>query len=188
MANEEVQEDTPKKKGEGIVIILVVVIVLLLGGMGALAYLLMSSDHKGANKSSEVAQASVGGHAQQYPAKYKQFKAPPKEGEPQYFAMNKFVVNFQGDGQAKFLAVDMKFMSYYPQLVGETGEMEHLRPILKNDIESLLRNQHYNALNTAGGPDELRKGILKIARKILEEHNIYPDLLMNVYLTRFVMQ
>lgn len=189
MADEEVQDDAPKKKGKGLIIILVVVIVLLIGGMGAMAYLLMSSDHKGDNKKhAEVEHAAEGGHAQQYSPKYKQFKAPEEGAEPEYFAMNKFVVNFQGDGKAKFLAVDMKFMSYYPQVVGEKGEMEHLRPILKNDIENYLRNQHYNALSKAGGPDELRKGVLKIVRKILDEHKVYPDLLINVYLTRFVMQ
>lgn len=31
--------------------------------------------------------------------------------------MDKNVVNFRGEGQAKFLAVDLKFMTYYPQLV-----------------------------------------------------------------------
>ena len=101
---------------------------------------------------------------------------------------DKFVVNFNGDGQAKFLAVDLKFLSYYPQIVGPDGEMEYLRPILKNDIERLLRNQHYNELIKPDGPDQLRAQILDVTRKVLEKHNIYPDLVEDVYMTRFVMQ
>jgi len=120
-----------------------------------------------------------------YSPKYKQFEAPA-ERVPKYFSMEKVVVNFRGEGKAKFLAVDFKFMSYYPQIV-ET-EMEHLRPILKNDIDRLLRNQTYSQLKTPTGPDELRAEVLKVARGILEKHKLYPDLLEDVYLDRFVMQ
>lgn len=122
---------------------------------------------------------------QGYSPKYKQFE-PPAEKIPKYFAMDKNVVNFQGEGQAKFLAVDFKFMSYYPQLV--EVEMEHLRPILKNNIDRVLRSQTYSKLKTPDGPDKLREEILKEAKAILEEHRLYPDLLEDVYLDRFVMQ
>ena len=100
--------------------------------------------------------------------------------------MEKIVVNFRGEGKAKFLAIDLKFMSYYPQLV-ET-EMEHLRPILKNDIDRLLRNQTYSQLTTPTGSDELREELMTVARNILEQHRLFPDLLEAVYLERFVMQ
>ncbi len=120
-----------------------------------------------------------------YSPKYKQFE-PPADRIPKYFSMPKNVVNFQGEGKAKFLAVDFKFMSYYPQLV--EVEMEHLRPILKNDIDRLLRNQTYSKLKTPEGPDRLREEVLQIARNILETHRLYPDLLEDVYLERFVMQ
>ncbi len=120
-----------------------------------------------------------------YSPKYKQFE-PPAEKVPKYFAMDKNVVNFNGEGKAKFLAVDFKFMSYYPQLV--EIEMEHLRPILKNNIDRVLRSQTYSKLDTPNGPDELREEILKEAKAILEEHRLFPDLLEDVYLERFVMQ
>ncbi len=120
-----------------------------------------------------------------YPAKYKQLDAPT-EKVPKYFSMEKIVVNFRGEGKAKFLAIDLKFMSYYPQLV-ET-EMEHLRPILKNDIDRLLRNQTYSQLTTPTGSDELREELMTVARNILEQHRLFPDLLEAVYLERFVMQ
>ncbi len=120
-----------------------------------------------------------------YSPKYKQFEAPI-ESVPKYFSMEKIVVNFRGEGKAKFLAIDLKFMSYYPQIV-ET-EMEHLRPILKNNIDRLLRNKTYTQLHTPTGPDQLREELLKVAREILEHHKLYPDLLEDVYLERFVMQ
>lgn len=120
-----------------------------------------------------------------YSPKYKQFE-PPAENVPKYFTMEKNVVNFNGEGKAKFLAVDFKFMSYYPQLV--EVELEHLRPILKNNIDRVLRNQTYSKLNTPDGPDLLREEILKEAKAIMEAHRLYPDLLEDVYLDRFVMQ
>lgn len=123
--------------------------------------------------------------AEGYSPKYKQFE-PPAERVPKYFSMEKNVVNLRKPSKAKFLAVDFKFMSYYPQLV--EVEMEHLRPILKNDIDRLLRNQSYAALSKPDGPDELRAEILKTARKILDDHKLYPDLLEDVYLEKFVMQ
>jgi flagellar FliL protein len=132
-----------------------------------------------------VVQASEEAEGLSYSPKYKQFE-PPAERVPKYFSMDKVVVNFRGEGKAKFLAIDLKFMSYYPQLV--EVEMEHLRPILKNDIDRLLRNQTYSKLKTPNGPDELRAEILKVAREVLEEHKLYPDLLEDVYLDRFVMQ
>ena len=128
---------------------------------------------------------SAPGIDQGNPAKFKQFEAP-EQPVPKYFAMDKVVVNFRGEGKAKFLAVDLKFMSYIPQVV--EIEMEHLRPILKNDIDRLLRNQTYSKLKTPDGPDQLRAEILEVARNILKEHRIYPDLLEDVYLGRFVMQ
>ena len=197
---EEVQEEK-KKGGKGLIIVLLVVVILLLIGVGVLVWLLLSADKGGddAKSGTEIhgsaehgsgddVPASELSHAKEYSPKYKQFDPPPPATPPMYFTMDKLVVNFNGDGQAKFLAVDFKFMSYYAQIVGETGEMEHLRPMLKNDIERLLRNKHYNELIKPEGPDNLRAEVLDVTRKVLEKHNIYPDLLEDVYMTRFVMQ
>jgi flagellar FliL protein len=129
--------------------------------------------------------ASNAPESMEYSTKYKQFEAPA-ERIPKYFSMEKIVVNFRGEGKAKFLAIDLKFMSYYPQIV-ET-EMENLRPILKNNIDRLLRNQFYSQLHTPTGPDHLREELLKVAREIFEQHQLFPDLLEDVYLQRFVMQ
>jgi flagellar FliL protein len=195
MAEEEVVEEK-KKGGKGLIIALIVLIVLLLVGVGALAYLLLganSSDESTADGTEAHAPVEHGepedfSHAKTYSPKYKQFEPPGPEAVPMYFVMDKFVVNFNGEGKAKFLAVDLQFLSYYPQVVGPDGEMESLRPILKNDIQRLLRNQYFTTLNTPEGPDKLRVEILKVVHDVLEKHNIYPDLVVDVYMTRFVMQ
>ncbi len=204
MSKEEVIEEGQegKKSGKGLIIVLLVVVILLLVGVGIMAFLLMSGGHDkeattdttemhasaehGDENSGE--DASVNGHAKSYSSKYKQFEPPAPEAAPSYFVMDKFVVNFNGDGKAKFLAVDLQFISYYAQVVGADGEMEHFRPILKNDIQRLLRNQHFTDLDKPDGPDHLRAEILEVARKVLEKHNVYPELIEDVYMTRFVMQ
>lgn len=198
MAEAAEEKEEKKSGGKGLIILLIVVVVLLLIGLGVMAYLLMSGGDKSDTKDGETTEVhgsaehgegeEFAGHAKTYSPKYKQFEPPAPEAPPSYFSMDKFVVNFNGDGKAKFLAVDLKFMSYYPQVVGDTGEMSNLKPILKNDIQRLLRNQHYNDLIKPEGPDQLRADILKVARDVLEKHNIYPDLLEDVYMTRFVMQ
>lgn len=201
MAEEENQEEEKKKGGgKGIIILLIVIILLLMIGIGVLAFLMLSGggDKDGESETEEVHASAEHGdgeegsgedsHAKEYSPKYKQFEPPLPGAAPMYFTMDKFVVNFNGEGKAKFLAVDLKFMSYYAQVVGETGEMEHLRPILKNDIQRLLRHQNFSDLDKPDGPDNLRAEILDVTRKVLDKHNIYPDLLEDVYMTRFVMQ
>jgi len=194
---DEAEKTEKKSGGKGIIILLSVIVLLLIAGLAVMAFLLLNQD-KAANSEGDTAEihgsAEHGdghadqGHAKEYSPKYKQFDPPAAEAPPGYFVMDKFVVNFNGDGQAKFLAVDLQFMSYYPQVVGPEGAMEHLRPILKNDIQRLLRNQHYNDLIQPEGPDKLRAEILEVTRKVLDKHNIYPDLVEDVYMTRFVMQ
>lgn len=193
MAEEDVKVEK-KGGGKGLIIALIVIVLLLVIGIGVLAYLLLGNSGDGSSSSegvstAEHSEASANNpYAKTYSAKFKQYEPPGEEAIPLYFIMDKFVVNFNGDGQARFLAVDLQFLSYYPQLVGPEGDMEHLRPILKNDIQRLLRNQHFNDLNLPEGPDNLRAEILKVVRAVLEKHNIYPDLIEDVYMTRFVMQ
>ena len=200
-------DEEKKEKGGGggntlllILIILLFIIVMALGGL--VVYLLLSKgDHEASSAEGEKAAVTASAehgagdeeehgdeenpHAKQYSPKYKQFPPPPADAPPQYFEMKKLVVNFKGEGKARFLAVDLKFMTYYPQVV---TEMEHLRPILLNDIIQHLRIQTYSKLNKDDGPDVLRKELLEIARHVLDKHGIYPDLLEDVYLERFVMQ
>jgi flagellar FliL protein len=194
---EEVQEEKKSGGGKGLIIALLVVVILLIVGIGVMTFLLLSSGGSDNNaNSSETEQHASAEHGDEatalddgvvrdYSPKFKQYDPPEPGSAPQYFAMEPFVVNFKGEGQAKFLAVNMKFMSHYPQLI---ADMENYRPILRNDITSLLRIQTYTDLNQDNGPDVLREKVLAKARNVLEKHNIYPDLLEDVYFERFVMQ
>ena len=99
--------------------------------------------------------------------------------------MEPFVVNFKGEGKARFLAVTLKFMTHYPQLV---TDMENYKPILRNDITSLLRIQTHTEMSRDDGPDVLRTKIMEKAKEVLKKNGIFPDILEDVYFERFVMQ
>lgn len=196
---EEAKEETTEKKssGKGIIIILLVVMILLIIGIGVLTFFLLSSkDHESGKAETAAQHASAehgDGKAQEvndgvirnYSPKYKQYDPPEPGSPPQYFAMQPFVVNFKGQGQAKFLAVTIKFMTHYPQLV---KDLENYRPMLRNDITAMLRIQTYTELNQDNGQKVLGDKILKIAKADMEKNNIYPDLIEAVYFDRFVMQ
>jgi flagellar FliL protein len=195
MANEEEQEqDIPaKNSSKGLIIILMVIMILLIVGIGVMAFFLLSNDNNDSEDSSSTQEqhASVehgknhNGKHKNFSGKYKQYDPPEHGAVPQYFAMEQFVVNFKGEGKARFLAVTLKFMTYYPQLI---TDMENYRPVFRNDITGLLRIQTYTEMSQDDGSDLLRKKILEKVRKILEEHGIFPDTLEDVYFERFVMQ
>lgn len=196
---EEAKEEAPEKKsgGKGIIIILLVIMILLIIGIGVLTFFLLTSkghegaasetpeQHAAAEHGDAKAQEVNDGVIRNYSPKYKQYEPPEPGSPPQYFAMEPFVVNFKGQGQAKFLAVTIKFMTHYPQLV---KDLENYRPMLRNDITAMLRIQTFTELNQDNGQQVLGDKILRIAKADLEKNNIYPDLLEAVYFDRFVMQ
>lgn len=199
MAEEAQEEKKESGGGKGLIIILLVVMILLIIGIGVMAFLMLSANKDGGkddaaetteqHASADHAEAPAEGYddgvVRQYSPKFKQYEPPEPGAAPQYFAMEPFVVNFKGEGQAKFLAVTLKFMTHYPQLV---TDMEAYRPILRNDITNLLRVQRFSVMDQDDGPDVLREKILNKARGVLEKRGIYPDLLEDVYFERFVMQ
>ncbi len=192
------EEDKQEKSGGGNTLLIVLIIILFIFVLalgGAVAWLLISQNHSGdekaADKPAHEAPAEHGegegnSHAKQYSPKYKQFDPPPENAPPQYFEMNKFIVNILDEqGQEYYLAVDIKAMTYYPQVV---EELEHLRPILRSTITKMLRRQKRDRLIQPDGQDYLEQEILKVIREVAEKHNIYPDLIEGVFLERFVMQ
>lgn len=187
MAEEE-QEEQKKSGGKGLIITLIVVLVLMLIGIGVLTFFLLTKDGGGHAKTEETQKVEEHTEATDtvvVPPNFKQYEPPEPGGAPEYFAMEPFVVNFKGEGQAKYLAVNLKFMSYYPQVI---ADMENYRPILRNDITALLRIQTYTEMNQDNGSEILRQRILEKAREVIKKHKIYPDLLEDVYFERFVMQ
>lgn len=95
-----------------------------------------------------------------------------------------FVVNFDGQGKARFLQVVMEFMGR-----DESGleEAQHHMPAIRNEMLLLLGSQSYDVLSTVEGKEQLRQQALAEVQAILERevgHSAVEDL----YLTSLVMQ
>lgn len=177
--DEKVEPEEKKGGGKGLIIALLVVIVLLLVGVGVMTALLLTSDGGGSEKQQEVTQEVM-----EYSPVFKQYPQPKAGTPPSYLEM-KFVVNFRGEGRARFIAVDLNIMSRYPEVI---EDMEHLRPILQNDIQMLLRQVTYTEINADDGQEVVRQRILEAVKKVAEDNGIFPDLVANIFITRFVTQ
>ncbi|WFE68995.1 flagellar basal body-associated FliL family protein [Thiomicrospira sp. R3] len=175
--NEKVEPEEKKGGGKGLVIALLVVIVLLLVGIGVMTMLLLTSS--GGDKSKSEMQEVM-----EFSPVFKQY-AQPRAGTPPSYLEMKFVVNFRGEGRARFIAVDLNIMSRFPEVI---EDMEHLRPILQNDIQMLLRRVTYTEISADDGQEVVRQRVLEAVRKVAEDNGIFPDLVANIFITRFVTQ
>jgi flagellar protein FliL len=180
-AKEEAVEPEEKKGGgKGLIIALIAIIVLLLVGVAVMATLMLTSGGGSESPKAEQPEQEV----MQYSPTFKQY-AQPKPGTPPAYMEMKFVVNFRGEGRARFIAVDLNIMSRYPEVM---VDMEHLRPILQNDIQMLLRQVTYTEISADDGQEVVRQRILEATRKVAEDNGIFPDLVANIFITRFVTQ
>ncbi len=95
-----------------------------------------------------------------------------------------FVVNFDGQGKARFLQVVMEFMG---RDEAELEDAQHHMPAIRNKMLLLLSSQSYDVLSTTEGKEQLRQQALAEVQAILElevGHSAVEDL----YLTSLVMQ
>ncbi|UQB41682.1 flagellar basal body-associated FliL family protein [Thiomicrospira microaerophila] len=175
--DEKVEQEEKKGGGKGLIIALLVVIVLLLVGVGVMTMLLLTSGDSDKPKSEEQ-------QVMQYSPTFKQYPQPKAGTPPSYLEM-KFVVNFRGEGRARFIAVDLNIMSRYPEVI---EDMEHLRPILQNDIQMLLRQVTYTEISADDGQEVVRQRVLEAVKTVAEQNGIFPDLIANIFITRFVTQ
>src|SRR5690606_6095786 len=161
MSDAAASDDTPKKSRKGL--ILTIAGVLVLGGAGGawFAFAGKSSDSK--EEPAAVA------------------KLPPQfvELDPP------FVVNFQPGSSARFLQVAVQVMTRDPQVV---ATLEHLAPIIRNDLLLLFGNKQVAQVATPEGKEALRTATLEAVRKVLAEEGGKPEALEAVYFTSFVMQ
>lgn len=165
-------------------ILIIIIVTLLLGLLGAGGYYFLST-----SKAIEsVVKEEINANALTYPESYKQYSKPKNDSMPEFYAIEDIVVNFDGEGQVKYLAADINFMSYYPELVAKEGDLSRLKPIILNNIQKLFRGQNFTKLNSVDGPETLRKEVLDVVRQVLEEHKIYPETLKDVFFVRLVMQ
>ncbi|AHF02321.1 hypothetical protein THIAE_07195 [Thiomicrospira aerophila AL3] len=180
MADKKPAEDEdlakPKSK-KGLIIALVAVVGLLVTALIVVVLFFVLKAPSEPLTAEEIAH-------QEFMAQFKTYPNPPA-GTPPAFMDMKFVVNFQGEGRARFLAVDLQFMSSNPAVV---ADMEVMRPHLMNDIQNVLRRKTYTQINDPDGVESLRLEILEIARTISPRYRIFPDLIEDVFLTRIVTQ
>lgn len=166
--NEEVDLDAKKASGNKKMIILYVVIGLLLVGVSVSTTLLLLGGN-GNEGAQQEASAEEGETA---------------KGEAIYLPLETMVVNFGGQGPARFLQVDIQVMTRDSEV---QEAIEAHMPVIRNDLLLLLSNQSYEQVSTLEGKEKLRKQVLETLRKDLKEQG-EPDAVEAVYFTSFVMQ
>ena len=169
-------EAAPKKKSrKGLII--AIASLLVLGGGGAGAWFTFAGK--------EEAPAAGDKTAKKDSAKKDKKAAEPKL-PAQFVELDPpFVANFAPGSQARFLQVSVQLMSRDTEVI---HAIEHLKPILRNDLLLLFGNQQVAEVATSEGKEALRKATLDAVRKVIASEGGKADALEAVYFTSFVMQ
>jgi len=155
-------DSAPKKSKKGL--ILITAAVVLLGGGGAGAWF-----------------AFAGGKGE-----HKEEDAPVAKLPPQFVTLDPpFVVNFEAGSNARFLQVAVQLMTREPPLA---LELEHLTPIIRNDLLLLFGNKKMDEVSTQQGKEALRAATLDAVRKIITAEGGKGAAIEAAYFTSFVMQ
>jgi flagellar FliL protein len=158
-----VQPIKPRKKGKLLWIIIATVVVL--GGAGAWLAFKPGAATDGAAAGSKPAAA----HA-----------------APIYYKFDPaFVVNFGGEGSARYLQVTVEAMSRDMTAV---ENMKNTEPAIRNDLVMLFSAQDNATLMSVDGKEKLRAATLASIRKVLDGEGGNGKLIEAVYFTSFVIQ
>ena len=96
-----------------------------------------------------------------------------------------FVVNFGGEGSARYLQVTVEAMGR------DAAVMENLKntePAVRNDLVMLFSGQDNATLMSVEGKEKLRAATLETIRKVLDSEGGNGKLIEAVYFTSFVIQ
>jgi flagellar FliL protein len=96
-----------------------------------------------------------------------------------------FVVNFGGEGSARYLQVMVEVMTR------DTAMLELLKsnePAVRNDLVLLFSSQDNATLLSADGKEKLRAAALEAVRKVIAAEGGDGKLVESVYFTSFVIQ
>ena len=165
------------KKKSKLLFIIIGVVVLLGGGAGAF----FAFKHKPA------APVAAGADAVEKDDKAdKGDKSGAKKAPPQFFKFDPaFVVNFGGEGSARYLQVTVEAMARDAAILEELKTNE---PAVRNDLVTLFSSQDNATLMTTEGKEKLRQSTLDIIRKILNDEGQKGKGIEAVYFTSFVIQ
>jgi flagellar FliL protein len=162
--------ETPKKKSK---LLLFVIIGVVLAGGGVGGWLALKP------KPAEGAVAD-----KPAPAKKVEKGKPP--AAPIYFKYDPaFVVNFGGEGSARYLQVMVEAMTRDP-VVAEI--IKNNEPAVRNDLVLLFSSQDNATLLSSEGKEKLRQSTLEAIRKVVAAEGGDGKLVENVYFTSFVIQ
>jgi len=154
--------DAPKKKGK---LLYIIIALLLVGGaVGGWLAFKPKADGAAAEKSEKQKPAAA--------ALY--FKFDPA-----------FVVNFGGEGSARYLQVMVETMTRDPIMLDLIKNNE---PAVRNDLVLLFSSQENAALLSNEGKERLRQAALEAIRKVVAGEGGDPKLIESVYFTSFVIQ
>jgi len=112
-------------------------------------------------------------------------KATPKTAALYFKFDPAFVVNFGGEGSARYLQVTVETMTRDPP----TLEMiKNNEPAVRNDLVLLFSSQDNASLLSPDGKEKLRNATLEVVRKVVAGEGGDPKNVENVYFTSFVIQ
>jgi flagellar FliL protein len=155
-------EGAPRKSRKGLIIAIAGTVLLGCGG-GAWFAFAGKKDEAGTEAPAEV---------MKLPAQFVALDPP-------------FVVNFQAGAQARFLQIAVQLMT---RDVALAASLEHLKPIIRNDLLLLFGNKQVEEVSTHEGKEALRAATLDAVRKIISAEGGKGEALEAVYFTSFVMQ
>jgi flagellar FliL protein len=157
-AAEDAQAPAPKKKSKLPMIAAAVIVLALVGGGGA--FFMMRG-----KPAAPVA---------------------PKPKPQLFLALDPpFVVNFQDQGQIRFLQVGIEVMANDPKAI-EAVKTES--PVIRNALLMLLSGQDAKALMTRQGKEKLRAEAQAEIQKVLAKDGEGKPGIKALYFTSFVMQ
>lgn len=157
--------EAPKKKGK-LMLIIILAVVLIGGGVGGWLAFKPKADAKGE------------------PEKKAEKAKPP--APPIYYKYDPaFVVNFGGEGSARYLQVTVEAMT---RDVPVSEIIKSNEPAVRNDLVLLFSGQDTATLLSAEGKEKLRQATLEVIRKVVASEGGDPKLVESVYFTSFVIQ
>jgi flagellar FliL protein len=165
-----------KKNGKRSLMLIAAVVVLAGGGAGAW----FAFKPKPAAASADAA-AAPGKEKAESPD-----KPGAKKGPPSFYKFDPaFVVNFGGEGSARYLQVTVEAMSRDATILEELKTEE---PAVRNDLVMLFSAQDNSTLMSAEGKEKLRASTLDTIRKVLNSEGSKGSKIEAVYFTSFVIQ
>jgi flagellar protein FliL len=114
-----------------------------------------------------------------------QTTAAPRAAAIYYKFDPAFVVNFGGEGSARYLQVTVEAMSRDAAVL---EALKNNEPAVRNDLVLLFSSQDSATLLSAAGKEKLRAGTLDAIRKVLADEGVHGEKIEAVYFTSFVIQ